>query len=465
VSDDNGNGQPLPPEATDCEQLLLGALFTDPDALSAIAGDLEISDFYRKTHGLIYQAMIDLRSVDDPIHPSTVSQYLRGAEQLDLVGGRAYLTELCTVGGPPSLIPFYAREIKEMAVRRGIRTLGKELHQGELEADGSEEVLTIAGMKLQELAKRALGDGHLSTEELAHSVFNDILDRTEKGPSGIPIGLGAVQSLTYGFHPGNLIIIAARPSVGKTGFAVGVAEHIASVLRQRVAFFSLEMTSREIGERFMARIGRINGNSLRSGKLTKEEADALVVTTDKFSRLPIDIFDDSGMSVARIEAAVDKLFAQGKKVAAVFVDYLQLMSGPETQKRHEFLSECTKALKRCAKRWGVPVVALSQLNRETGRRPNKRPTLFDLKESGAIEEDADLVIGLHQHAEYDETWPKEVAEAIILKQRNGPKDTAYIKFVPEYAGFFDLEYNFRPPAEPAKPSKYKRGESGYAPED
>ncbi len=442
----------LPPHSLEAEQALLGGLLLDNTAWDRVADVITATDFYRDEHRRIFQHISQLIANGRPADVVTVFESLQKTGEADAAGGMAYLAELAALTPSASNARRYAEIIRERAILRQLIAVADEIAAAALAPMGrdAKTILDEAERKIFEIAeagaRSAAGFVPIS------SVLKQVVERVESlyerqdlgDITGIPTGYLDLDDKTSGLQPSDLIIVAGRPAMGKTTFALNIAEHVALRAGLPVAIFSMEMPASQLALRFLASVGRIDMQKLRRGRLTDEDWSRLTAALGKLAEAPIYIDETAGLNPIDLRARARRLARQfGGKLGLIVVDYLQLMVGTrESDNRANELSEISRAIKTLAKELNVPVIALSQLNRSLEQRPNKRPVMSDLRESGAIEQDADLIMFIYRDEVYHPDSPdKGTAEIIIAKHRNGPTGTVRLAFLGEYTRF----ENYAPP--------------------
>lgn len=448
----------IPPHNIEAEQACLGSCLIDPEAFDKVASALSgADDFYRVSHSVIFSAMIDLAENNSNIDLITVSSYLKDHGQLETCGGAGYLDSLISMVGTSAFVANYARIVADKATERRLQQAGNEIVglalQGEEEAakkvDQAEELIFAVG---SQRTKTEL----VQLKEMLGVTFEKLYERylSHETITGVATGFTDLDEITGGLQPGNLIVLGARPSMGKTAFAMSIAINVALNKEKPgvVAVFSLEMSHVELCQRVMGSVAKINVKSLRTGELKDSDWQSLTQALNDLNSAQLYIDDQSGTSVLEMKAKLRRL---KKRVGLdlVVIDYLQLIQGSgRTENRVNELSEISRQLKGMAKELEVPVVALSQLSRQVEQRPDKRPVLSDLRESGAIEQDADLVAFIYRDYYYNKQNEEKrgTAEIIIAKQRNGPVGTVELAFVEQYAGFGNLAKEFESSFAPSR---------------
>lgn len=422
----------LPPQSIEAEQAVLGSLLVATDAISRVVDVLEPDYFYRKSHQVIYAAILDLFDKNEPIDIVTVSQYLKDEGKLDLVGGRQYIADLAMSIATTANIEYYARSVNEKALLRNLIKAGTEIVAGCYEETDADVAIDNAEHMIFSLAQRRNLAQLVHIGDIVESSFAKIEERYENRDSlaGVTSGFYDLDALTSGFQPSDLIIVAARPSMGKTAFCLNIGQAIALEKKLPVAIFSLEMSKEQLVQRMLCSEAAIDANRLRTGLLHNNDWNRLAMAMGKLGEAPIFIDDSAMVSALDIRAKARRLKAEHKDLGLIVIDYIQLMQGrKQTDNRVQEVSEISRSLKTLARELNVPVIALSQLSRAVEQRQNKRPMLSDLRESGSIEQDADIVMFIYRDEYYNpESEQKGEAEIIIAKQRNGPTGTVDLLF-------------------------------------
>jgi replicative DNA helicase len=435
----------LPPHSIEAEQSVLGGLLIDNGAFDKIADIVADSDFYRDDHRRIFRHITRLIEKGRPADVITVDESIKSGEDKDKVGGLAYLAAL--TGNTPSAhnIRRYAEIVRERAIMRKLVEVGTSIADTAFNPMGKEvgQLLDEAESRVFEIAEAgARGrQGFIEIQPLLTQVMEriDMLYHRDN-PSditGVPTGYTDLDSRTSGLQPGDLVIVAGRPSMGKTALALNMAEYVAVENRLPVAVFSMEMAGTQLAMRMLGSIGRLDQHKLRTGKLSDEDWNRLTTAVGKLHDAPIHIDETPALNALELRARARRLHRQYGALGLIVIDYLQLMeASTEGENRATEISEISRSLKALAKELKVPVVALSQLNRGLEQRPNKRPVMSDLRESGAIEQDADLILFIYRDEVYNPDTPeKGIAEIIIGKQRNGPIGTVKLTFLGEHTRF------------------------------
>lgn len=437
----------VPPHNNEAEQSVIGAIFLEPQALITAAELLMPEDFYRMAHEKIFQTMIILSDKGQAIDVVTVTEELSAKKELEDVGGISYLMEIANSVPTAANIVHYARIVEEKALlRRLIRVATSIVEDGYAREDEVEALLAEAEKKMMEVSNRKnAGDFRHIKDVLVETYDNIELLHTKKGDvTGIPTGFRDLDKITAGFQRNDLIIVAARPSVGKTAFALNVAQNVATKTDENVAIFSLEMGAEQLVMRMLCAEGNIDAQVLRTGALEAEDWRKLTMAMGSLSNAGIFIDDSPGIRVNDIRSKCRRL-QQEHGLGMIMIDYMQLIAGSGTkpgENRQQEVSEISRSLKSLARELKVPVIALSQLSRGVEQRVDKRPMMSDLRESGSIEQDADIVSFLYREDYYDkETENQNMIEIIIAKQRNGPTGTVTLAFAKEYNKFVNIDWS------------------------
>jgi replicative DNA helicase len=443
----------LPPHSIEAEQSVLGALLIDNSAFDRIADLVGEADFYKDDHRRIFQHLVKLIAANKAADALTVSDSLESSADAGQTGGKAYLMSLANNTPLAANIRRYAEIVRERAVMRKLVAAGNSIAADALNPLGrdAKELLDSAESLVFRIAEEgARGtQGFIVAKELLTKVIDRISDLHERGSpdvTGVPTGYKDLDRMTAGLQPGDLIIIAARPSMGKTALALNIAEYVAlrQKVRQPVAMFSMEMGGEQLVTRLISSIGRLDQSRVRVGKLSDNEWNELTLAMNKVTEAPIHIDETPALTPLEVRARARRLHRQFGPLGLIIVDYLQLMTVPSERGRNEEnratqVAEISRSLKALAKELQVPIVALSQLNRGLEQRTNKRPMMSDLRESGAIEQDADVILFIYRDEVYDkESKDKGTAEIIIAKQRNGPTGEVKLVFLGPQTRFEDM---------------------------
>ena len=432
----------VPPQNLEAERAVLGAILMDNDSVYPVMEILEPSAFYQPSHRLIFSTMIELSERGEPIDIVTLVDRLRSGGNLDQAGGPDYIPTLADEVPTAAGVANYAKIVREKAVIRNLIETSTEIVQDCFDNPGEVDVLLDeAERRIFAISEERIHTGFLSMKEIVKSSFKTIESLYEKKEhiTGVPSGFADIDELTSGFQPADLVIIAGRPSMGKTAFCLNIAQYASMTKGMTVAVFSLEMAKEQLVMRMLCSEARIDAHRLRSGFLGQTDWPKLSTAAGKLADASIYIDDTPAISSMEMRAKTRRLKAD-KGLDLVIVDYLQLMqSRSRSDSREQEISEISRSLKALAKELGVPVLALSQLNRGVESRVDKRPILADLRESGAIEQDADVIIFIYRDEVYNkETMEKGIAEIIIGKQRNGPVGTKKLTWLDKYTRFEDM---------------------------
>jgi replicative DNA helicase len=446
-------GDRIPPQNIEAEQAVLGAIFLQPSSLTLASELLIPEDFYRASHQKIYNAMLELSDKGEPVDLVTVTSELADVNLLEEVGGVSYLSDLANSVPTAANIEYYGKIVEEKSIlRRLIRTATGIAQDGYSREDEVEVLLNEAEKTIMAVAQRKNAGAFQNIKDVLVQTYDNIeLLHDRKGDvTGIPTGFLELDKMTAGFQRNDLIIVAARPSVGKTAFALNIAQNVATKTDENVAIFSLEMGADQLVMRMLCAEGNIDAQRLRTGSLTPEDWGKLTMAMGSLSNAGIYIDDTPGIRVSEIRAKCRRL-KQESGLGMVLIDYLQLIQGSgRSDNRQQEVSEISRTLKELARELKVPVIALSQLSRGVEQRQDKRPMMSDIRESGSIEQDADIVAFLYRDDYYDkESENQNIIEIIIAKQRNGPVGTVSLAFVKEYNKFVNLEMRFDDTGVPA----------------
>jgi len=429
----------VPPHNLEAEQTILGSILINNDALNQVVDILSGEDFYRETHTQIFEGMLTLYNRDDPVDLITLSQVLKEKGALDKVGGTDYFASLAEATSTSAGIMHHAKIVKDLSTRRSLIGHCARISESCFEfTNDTDEVLDLAEQSIFEIAERNIDQNFFSLNEVVKESFKKLETTSHKGDfiTGISTGFTDFDNLTSGLQPSDFIIIAGRPSMGKTSLALNIAHYAALEEKVGVALFSLEMSRLQLGIRLLGLDAMIDASKLRRGSLQDDEWVRLTDAANRLSELPIYVDDSSGLSALEMKAKARRL-KKKHNISLVIVDYLQLMQSKKSvESRQQEISDISRSLKALAKDLNIPVVALSQLNRRVEDRPNKKPILADLRESGAIEQDADLILFIYREELYNRTEEnKGKAEIIIAKHRNGPTGKVDLTFREKYTKF------------------------------
>lgn len=453
----------LPPQNIEAEQAVLGAIFLNTDALADAMEYVEADDFYRRAHQILFQAMVNLNNDGEAIDVLTVQNYLTTNNQLDDVGGVAYIAELATSVPTAANAGYYAKIVEgKSMLRRLISTATNIITQANNGDDDVPSLLDSAERQIMGVSERRNRSGFREIKDVLNETLSDIdrLSQQSEDITGLPTGYREFDKMTAGLQPDNLIILAARPAVGKTAFALNIAQNVATSTDTSVAIFSLEMSAESLVNRMLCAEGSINANHLRTGQLDEGEWQNLIVAMGALSNTSIFIDDTPGIKMAEIRAKCRRLAKEKGNLGLVVIDYLQLIEGSNKESRQQEVSEISRQLKKLAKELSVPILALSQLSRGVEQRQDKRPVLSDIRESGSIEQDADIVAFLYRDDYYERGESKSEedgddqdslnqdvgeVELIIEKNRAGARGTVKLLFIKSYNKFSNISYAQEPP--------------------
>ncbi len=447
MADDTLQNLKLPPHSIEAEQALLGGLLIDNNATDKVADLISLSDFYRHEHKLIFDHINKVIGQDQPADIVTVSESLEKSDELSSVGGLAYLASIAENTPSASNIRGYAEIIRERSIMRKLVQVGSDIAESAYSPKGrdAQKLLDESEAKVFEIADQGQRDS------TGFSEINSILPKAMKkiediygddnidGITGVPTGYSELDKLTSGLQAGELVILAGRPSMGKTALALNMAEYAAVDKKLPVAIFSMEMASMQLTMRLLGSVGKIDQHKMRTGELDEDDWGKLTHSLGVLNEAPIFIDEGAGLNSYEIRARSRRLHRQLGGLGLIVIDYLQLMSSASdasSENRATEISEMSRSLKALAKELNVPVLALSQLNRSVESRPDKRPFMSDLRESGAIEQDADVIMFIYRDEVYNEDSPdKGTAEIILSKQRNGPVGMVRLTFLGQYTRF------------------------------
>jgi replicative DNA helicase len=433
----------VPPQNLEAEQSVLGAILLDNEAINQALEVLSAEDFYRESHRDIFRAMAELTDRNQPVDAITLTDALRSKGALEAIGGPAYIAELAAYVPTAANIAHYARIVREKAVLRSLVSAATEIASSAYEAPSNvDEFLDGAEHKIFEISERRIRQSFHSMPELTRESLKMIerLYENKELVTGVPTGFLDLDRITAGFQPSDLVVIAARPSMGKTALALNIAAHAAMEAEPRVgvAFFSLEMSKEQLVLRLLCSEARVDSSKARAGYLSERDFPKLAQAAARLAEAPIFVDDSSDTSPIVLKAKCRRLARErGSNLGLIIVDYMQLMRPARPgESREKEIAEISRSLKALAKELKVPVVALSQLNRQVETRPDRRPLLADLRESGAIEQDADVIAFIYRDEMYHrDSKEPGVAEIIVAKQRNGPTDTAKLTYLSQYTRF------------------------------
>ncbi|QLL67372.1 replicative DNA helicase [Lactobacillus johnsonii] len=451
---DNVVSQQIPHDS-EAEKAVLGAVFLDPEAIIDASDVLQPDDFYEHANRIVFQAMLNISDREEVIDPVTLQDELKKNNQVDDIGGIAYVTELSMATPTAAHVTYYAKIVKRKAILRNLISTSQRIIQNAIEgSDDVTDILDDAESQIMGVSQDNASGGFKSIHDVLNTAMEEINSIPDDGNmvTGLPSGFSELDKMTTGFHDDELIILAARPGVGKTAFALNVAQFVGLKTDKTVAMFSLEMGAEQLVQRMLASEGLIDSQHLRTGQLTDEEWRKLVVAAGSLDNTSIYIDDTPGIKMSEIRAKARRLAKEKGKLGLIVIDYLQLIEGPRSESRQQEVSAISRQLKKLAKELHIPVIALSQLSRSVEQRQDKRPVLSDIRESGSIEQDADIVAFLYRDDYYrderDEDDEGEVeaeedngeVEVIIEKNRSGTRGTVKLMFSKPYNRFSNLDY-------------------------
>jgi replicative DNA helicase len=433
----------IPPQDIEAEQAVIGSMLTDSDAVYSAIESLKPEDFYREDNKLIYEAILNVYSKAEPIDIITLKAELASMGKLDAVGGLEYIAELPDKVPTTANVDRYIKIVEEKSMLRNlIKTANEIISMGYDQTEDVSDVMDVAEQKIFDVMQKKNSTGYTSIKDVLVESFTKLeeLYNQKQHVTGVPTGFIDLDKMTAGLHGSELILIAARPAMGKSAFALNIGAYAATRANIPVAIFSLEMSKDQVGNRILCSEALVDSNSVRTGELTDEDLAKLAETSGELSQAPIYIDDTAGMKIVDLRAKCRKLKLE-KNIGLVIVDYLQLIQGSgKASGREQEIAEISRSLKILAKEINVPVIALSQLSRAVEARPDHRPMLSDLRESGSIEQDADIVMFLYRDDYYNEdSEKKNIAEVIIAKQRAGSTGTVELAWLGNYTKFANLE--------------------------
>lgn len=433
----------VPPHNVEAEQAVLGAMLIKKEAIAEAIEILRPDDFYRDAHRIVFEAMLELFQKNEPVDIVTVTEQLKKNDLLEKAGGIAFITALDNAVPTAANVVYHAKIVEEKAQLRNLINAATEIAGTAYEdTEDMAEIMDRAEKRILDVASRENTGAFVPIKDIVMGTFQQIENRAKNSGAltGLPSGFIDLDRLTAGFQPSDLILVAARPSMGKTAFTLNIATYVAVHERKPVAFFSLEMSKEQLVQRMLCAEGGIDSQRLRKGELD-DEWPKLVEAADRLSGAPIYIDDTPGITVMELRSKARRLKAE-HGLDLVIIDYLQLMQGrggKSGDNRQQEISEISRSLKALARELSVPVIALSQLSRSVESRQIKRPMLSDLRESGSLEQDADIVMFLYREDYYtEETDKQNITEVIIAKHRNGPVDKIDLFFQKEFTKFVNF---------------------------
>ncbi|HHY82231.1 MAG TPA: replicative DNA helicase [Clostridiales bacterium] len=437
--------QRIPPHSLEAEQSVLGSMLLDKEAVAAASEVLRSEDFYSEAHQEIYDAIMDIFDRGTPVDLVTLAEALRQRGTLEAVGGGTYISDLSLTVPSTANVGYYIRIVEEKSILRKLISASNEIIKESFEAsEDLDMIIDHAEKKIFDISQKKNSRSFESIKTILLETYSKIeeLAKNKGKIVGVPTGFRDFDLRTSGLNPSDFILIAARPSMGKTSFAINIAQNAAVRYNVPVAIFSLEMSKDQLVQRMLSSEANIELQKIRTGDLSEEDWVKLVHAAGPLSQAPIFIDDTPGVSVTEVRSKARRMKME-HGIGLIVIDYLQLMSGRgKAESRQQEVSEISRSLKALARELSVPVVALSQLSRGPESRQDHRPMLSDLRESGAIEQDADLVVFLYRDEYYNpDTEKKNIAEAIIAKQRNGPTGTVELVWLGQYTKFVSYEKN------------------------
>ncbi|MBD2098896.1 replicative DNA helicase [Trichocoleus sp. FACHB-591] len=438
----------LPPQNIDAEEAILGGILLDPEAINRVIDILRPEAFYISAHQEIYRTAVTLHSQGKPTDLMSLTSWLQDHSLLEKVGGQSRLAQLVDRTISAVNIDQYASLVMDKYLRRKLIQVGTEIAQLGYETNSElVKILDQSEQKVFSITQDRPQEGLVPTSDILTDTFSDIESRSlGMVMPGIACGFYDLDAMTQGFQRSDLVIVAGRPSMGKTSFVLNIARNISAFHKLPVAVFSLEMSKEQLVYRLLSSESRIESGRLRSGRISQTEWEPLGHAISTLSQLNVYIDDTPDISVTEMRSKARRLQAEnGKPLGLILIDYLQLMEGSGSDNRVQELSKVTRGLKGLARELGVPVIALSQLSRGVESRTNKRPMMSDLRESGSIEQDADLIMMIYRDEYYNPDTPdRGIAEVIITKHRNGPVGTVKLLFEPQFTCFRNLASPNRP---------------------
>lgn len=447
MADEQLDGLKIPPHSVEAEQSVIGGLLLENEALDKVADILSAKDFYRHDHKTIFEHISRLIELNRPADIVTVAESLENKAELSGVGGIAYLGALAQSTPTAANIRRYAEIVHERAVMRQLVVVGSGIAESAYAPNGrdAQQLLDEAEAKIFQIAEggKRSTEGFLDIKQLLPQVA-DRIDQlysrdNQSDVTGVATGFSDLDEMTSGLQGGDLIIVAGRPSMGKTAFSINIAENVALDTKLPVAIFSMEMGATQLATRMIGSVGRLDQHRMRNGRLEDEDWEKLTTALGKLNEAPIFIDEGAGLTSFDVRARARRLHRQCGKLGLIVIDYIQLMSGAagrQSENRATEISEISRSLKSLAKELDCPVIALSQLNRSLENRPDKRPVMSDLRESGAIEQDADVILFIYRDEVYNpDSTDKGTAEIIVGKQRNGPIGRVRLTFLGQHTRF------------------------------
>ncbi|MDG1204760.1 MAG: replicative DNA helicase [Pseudomonadales bacterium] len=440
----------IPPHSLEAEQSVLGGLMLDENAWDRLESIITADDFYRGDHRIIFRCMADLVATNKPLDIVTISESLEGVNEQTNVGGIAYLSELASNTPTASNVVAYAEIVAERATVRGLISVANEIADAGFNPQGrtAAQLVDMAESSVFKIGDERPSQGGPQEVNtlLANTVKRiDELFETKGALTGLSTGFKEVDEMTMGLQPGDMVVVAGRPSMGKTSFAMNIAENAVIAGTKPVLVFSMEMPADSLVMRMLSSLGRIDQTKIRSGQLSDDDWPRLTSAVTLLNDKPLLVDDSAALSPSEMRSRARRVVREHGDLGLIVIDYIQLMQasgGARSENRATEISEISRSLKGLAKEFNCPVIALSQLNRGLEQRPDKRPIMSDLRESGAIEQDADVIMAIYRDEVYHEDAEKGIAEVIILKQRNGPIGRRKLAFIGQYTKFEDLAIGY-----------------------
>lgn len=430
----------LMPQNIDAEEAILGAILVSPTCMNKVVEHLHPESFYKPANRYVYEAMLQLYNGEDKIDIVSVSDVLNINQKLELVGGRAYINDLSYKTITTTNVEYYSKIVQEKAIKRSLINAGSEIINSGYDLNPIEESLEVAERLIFDIASQKASTALVPIKDLVYDSYAKIEERyNNKGTlTGTPTDYYDLDTMTNGLQKSDLIILAARPAMGKTSFALNIAQNVALKAKIPVAIFSLEMSKEQLVQRLLCAEAEVDTQRLKTGNMQAKDWEKLAVAMDKFSQAPIYIDDTAGVTITDLRAKCRRLAMAEKNLGLIVIDYLQLIEGTGREDRMQQISSISRGLKILAKELNVPIISLSQLSRAVESRTDKRPMLSDLRESGSIEQDADIVMFIYRDEYYknanenedeaEKAANKGEAEIIIAKHRNGPVGTVKLLF-------------------------------------
>lgn len=419
----DGKIQRIPPQNIDAEEAILGAILTNPICFTKIADMIKPQSFYKPANKYIFEAIVELFTKNHAIDIVTVSEKLNESDKLEMIGGRAYINDLALNAITTANIEYYARIVQEKAIKRELINAGSEIVEMAYDNTTTEETLDNAEKLIFNIAQQKTSSDLVSVKDLVLTSYEQISYRYEhRGElTGVPTGFYDFDNMTSGLQKSDLIILAARPSMGKTALALNIAQNVALKAKKTVAIFSLEMSKEQLVQRMLCSEAEVDTQKLKTGNMQSTDWEKLTTAMNHFADAPLYIDDRPGATVMDVRAKCRRLAMEKKEIGLIVIDYLQLMEASGKEDRTQQISGISRGLKGLARELNVPVIALSQLSRAVESRPDKRPMMSDLRESGAIEQDADIIMFIYRDEYYnkEDTENRGKAEVIVAKHRNG----------------------------------------------